>query len=116
MSSDYKQLTVKEYEEKNGTYHWIDNRWTKVSNYTEPLKSFIPWKECNAGYYDEELGCNINSKDHYRQEMKKQGLVPKESFKYTKLKPKVTQDIEKSKKVFNESYEKAVSRFGSFQN
>lgn len=113
LKKPFKKLTLEEYERTNGRYHWIDGKWQRVSKETSPLKEIIPWKECNAGYFDEELGCRIESKDHYRREMKKQGLVPKESFNYCRKKKEPEFDEEKSREIFEKSYRQAVAKYGA---
>lgn len=81
---DRGEIRIRRNTGKQGVYQMIEGRMVKVSEGVSAIDdlSIIPWKECNAGYYDAELGAHIESKKQYRQMMKKEGLVPLESARY----------------------------------
>lgn len=70
---------------KQGVYKFLDGKLVKISGNAEMTLdnySILPWKECNAGYYDEELGAHVESKQHYRRLMKEKGLIALEPDRY----------------------------------
>jgi len=109
------QVKIRKYNGVQGSWKQIDGKLVKVSGDTEAVPYFIPWKECNQGYYDEELGTRIYSKGQYRAEMKSQGLVPFEKNIYGKSRETMREErtqviIDKGRKraeiAFNEGLKK----------
>jgi hypothetical protein len=82
--NDEGQIKLRFYTGKQGVYKLIEGKMVKVSEGVGTVDnlSIIPWKEANAGYYDEELGMHIDSKQQYRARMKAEGLIPLEPIKY----------------------------------
>ena len=98
-----------------GIWKYIDGKLVKVSDEIPSLLPILPWKEANNGYYDEELGTHVDSKQHYRALMKAQGLVPYEKNTYGKSQAQRKKEIiensakknkSKLKKVFNDTLAK----------
>lgn len=81
---DGGRVRIRRNTGKQGIYKLIEGKVVKVSSNVATVEDMmiIPWKEANAGYYDEELGTHIESKKQYRQLMKKKKLIPLESTKY----------------------------------
>lgn len=79
---DRGEIRIRRNTGRQGVYQMIEGKMVKVSDGVSAILSIIPWKECNAGYYDAELGTHIESKKQYRQMMKKEGLVPLEANRY----------------------------------
>lgn len=105
-----------------GSYIRIDGRLVKVSG--EPVAtldnySIIPWQEANNGYYDEELGAHVESKQHYRQLMKQNGLIPVEADRYGgsreyKREKILSEKREQSKKESEKAFISACRKYAPF--
>ncbi len=118
-----ERIRIKKVKSKQGRYVMIDKKMVMVGSDVDALDSFsfIPWKEANAGYYDEELDAHVESKQHYRRLMKAQGLIPVEPRKYggsqsyrkqQELKYNFEKNRKQSEKVFNEARRKAEAVYG----
>ena len=75
---DDGQIKIRPYQGAQGSWVYVPSikkMVRKSSGIATIPTTIVGWRESNAGYYDEDLGCHINSKTQLRQEMKKQGLV-----------------------------------------
>lgn len=90
---DEGKIRLRRSTGRSGVYSYIDGKLVKTRDFSTDKFDLIPWKETNAGYYDEELGTHIESKDHYRREMKAAGLVPRERNRYGKSQARIREDI-----------------------
>lgn len=118
---DFETGTVKVRRStgRAGSYKWMHGKMVKVSSIADVKVDLIPWSEVNAGYYDEELGTRIFSKDQYRQEMKKAGLVPYEKNLYGKsrkqiLSEQIESTMKKSEPKVREAFARACEANGIY--
>jgi hypothetical protein len=81
---DAGQVRIRRNTGKRGVYQQIEGKMVKVSGEATGIDDFsiIPWKEANAGYYDQELGVHVDSKQQYRRLMKQEKLIPIEATRY----------------------------------
>jgi len=118
---DYEgKIRVRAFTGIQGRWQVINGKEVKISDETPTLDIYtiIPWKESNAGYYDETLEQYIGSKDDYRHAMKAKGYIPKESTRYSKKSQAVrrqelaSQAAAKRRDQVEKAYAEALQRVG----
>lgn len=115
------RIRVRRATGPNGLWMRVNGKLVKMSAPAMTISdmTIIPWKECNSGYYDEEFGCYVESKQHYRQLMKIQGLIPAEPVNYCgsvaerrrkMIEYQSVKDRPQAEKVFIEAVRKAEAQ------